>query len=940
MDDEEQTILSSLLAKLQDQGEYEDDVLRNARHEMAPRLTGIGLPIPIEEDFGNFDLPLIHNLLTKIRRQIQQLLQNSSSSSTNQTEKNLHMLYMKEQILLHVALEKSSGEFALRLDEERKMEQARSLKLRTQQQQQQQQQLQQQQQQQKIPAKSHDMDDDEKMQKKRVQFQADAEEPLPAAAKIAMSRKRVPMMKRKRIVVDDDDAVSEEENQRGKPKMDTQQLKALREQRTQRIRNSRRTCRRRQQDQPGSSSESTCSDEDENEMEFELDEDAVVTATPSLQRKDATGDDSHHTEAMHVTCPICQEQITVDSSSMESDPDSILAQHMAACQTKPPRRTTRTRGNRSATGSNTEDAATTSTSTRTNLRKGSNDANVSKKNTRQKRNRAIPGRQQFLKPNIAIDDYDEIDYEDRVDNWIESGLARMKEMKERDLTETLPGEVEYPGGLYIPAWINDRLFGYQREGLRWMWELHQQEAGGILGDMMGLGKTVQIAAFLGAMACSRQLKSVLIVSPATLLQHWLSELATWAPGLRRILIHSSGGESNNDGFVSRNVSSKLLKDLAFWLKNARSNRVNEAIDDEDLETYPAHSFCGTGYIIVTTYENLRRNADIYQNHDWSYLVLDEAQKIRNPDADITLACKRIRTPHRIAMTGTPIQNDLRELWSIMDFCFPGRLGTLPAFEQEFAIPIKRGGYSNATPTQVQLAYRCAIMLRDLIEPFLLRRLKKDVKEVSRMPGKTEHVLFCRLSQRQRQMYEAYLQSDDVARVLKGNAQIFAAVTMLRKITNHPDLVCDPDEKCFESFVRNAGGQHITSSDGSDDSGDEYVDHDETLTERSGKLEILSKILPLWHKQGHRVIIFSQWCKMLNIIERFLTMKGWKFGRLDGNTNIASRQRLVDAFNTDDSYFAMLCTTRTGGVGLNLTGANRIILYDPDWNPSSKYRLSC
>lgn len=417
---------------------------------------------------------------------------------------------------------------------------------------------------------------------------------------------------------------------------------------------------------------------------------------------------------------------------------------------------------------------------------------------------------------------------------------------------------------------------------------------------------------------------MLIVAPATILQHWLTELALWAPGLRRVLIHSSGGEV--DG-LTRSISTQLLRKLANWVQQVRANRLNEPIDDADWDTFEPHTFCGTGYAIVTTYENLRRNSDIYTAHEWSYVVLDEAQKIRNPDADITLACKRIRTPHRLAMSGTPIQNDLRELWSLFDFVFPGRLGTLPAFEQEFAVPIKRGGYSNASPMQVQLAYRCAIMLRDLIEPFLMRRLKKDVKEVSRMPGKTEHVLFCRLSQRQRAMYEAYLQSDGVSQVLRGNNQLLAAVTMLRKIANHPDLVCDPSEASFASFVKNRGASQAALGDDSSYSNDDEVFADEeSLLERSGKLEVLAKILPLWKKQGHRVLIFCQWRKMLDIVERFTRLKGWKFGRLDGNTNIASRQRLVDSFNSDESYFGMLCTTRTGGVGLNLIGGklNRLL----------------
>jgi DNA excision repair protein ERCC-6 len=203
------------------------------------------------------------------------------------------------------------------------------------------------------------------------------------------------------------------------------------------------------------------------------------------------------------------------------------------------------------------------------------------------------------------------------------------------------------------------------------------------------------------------------------------------------------------------------------------------------------------------------------------------------------------------LSGTPIQNDLRELWSIFDFVFPGRLGTLPAFEQEFADPIKRGGYSNASPMQVQLAYRCALVLRDLINPYLLRRLKKDVKEVNRMPGKKEQVLFCRLSDRQRSMYEAFLQSDLVKRIVRrGSTQLLGAITMLRKICNHPDLVCPPES--LDSFLQKGFvDESELAAAVSDDDDALSVGEEESLTARSGKLEVLANILPLWHKQGHR-----------------------------------------------------------------------------------------
>lgn len=347
------------------------------------------------------------------------------------------------------------------------------------------------------------------------------------------------------------------------------------------------------------------------------------------------------------------------------------------------------------------------------------------------------------------------------------------------------------------------------------------------------------------------LRSIKIVAPATILSHWLSELAVWAPGLRRIMVHRSG---ESDG-VSRVVSRGMLRSLQKWLKKARADRVNEAIDDEDFDDQGADAFCGTGYAIVTTYENIRRSTEVYTNHDWSYVILDEGQKIRNPDADVTLACKRLRTPHRLLMSGTPIQNDLRELWSLFDFIFPGRLGTLPAFEAEFAEPIKRGGYSNASPMQgvcvchlkyvyekdhspdviilVQLAYRMSLVLRDLINPYLLRRQKKDIKEVNRMPGKTEQVLFCRLSTKQRSLYQEYLKSDEVMGVMRGSVQLLKAVTMLRKICNHPDLVVGPDGTLDSAFR-----EEESSSDE-----DDYNAFDEDeLAVRAGKLHVLSKIL--------------------------------------------------------------------------------------------------
>ena len=262
--------------------------------------------------------------------------------------------------------------------------------------------------------------------------------------------------------------------------------------------------------------------------------------------------------------------------------------------------------------------------------------------------------------------------------------------------------------------------------------------------------------------------------------------------------------------------------------------------------------------------------------------------------------------------------------------------------------------------QVQLAYRCALVLKDLINPYLLRRQKKDIVEIQRMPGKTEQVLFCRLSPRQRFMYSAFLRSAEVQDVVEGKLRCFRAITILRKLCNHPDLVCRNDNNKILHFVRYGTSDLISSGGGKngswiggegdddeeeeggrggtpavggkkvqqkDDEEDDDQNNEFSFVNRSGKLKILAKILPLWREQGHRVLIFSQTIQMLNLIERFVDNKGMNFRRMDGKTNVASRQHLVDSFNSDESIFGMLLTTKTGGVGVNLIGANR-------WEPAS------
>ncbi|XP_004289961.1 PREDICTED: DNA excision repair protein ERCC-6-like [Fragaria vesca subsp. vesca] len=472
----------------------------------------------------------------------------------------------------------------------------------------------------------------------------------------------------------------------------------------------------------------------------------------------------------------------------------------------------------------------------------------------------------------------------------------------RDVDDDEYPHVTLEGGLKIPEYIFEQLFDYQKVGVQWLWELHCQKAGGIIGDEMGLGKTIQVLSFLGALHFSRMYKPSIIICPVTLLRQWRREAKKWYPSFHVELLHdsaqdstnrkkqykSSGSDSDSEGSpdsdYERPVSSKGAKK---W-----DSLINRVLRSESG-------------LLITTYEQLRIVGEKLLDIDWGYAVLDEGHRIRNPNAEITLVSKQLQTVHRIIMTGAPIQNKLTELWSLFDFVFPGKLGVLPIFEAEFAVPISVGGYANASPLQVSTAYRCAVVLRDLIMPYLLRRMKADVN--AQLPKKTEHVIFCSLTTEQRSAYRAFLASSDVEQILDGNRNSLYGIDVMRKICNHPDLL-----------EREHAGQ----------------DPDYGNPERSGKMKVIAQVLKAWKEQGHRVLLFTQTQQMLDIIESFLVASEYSYRRMDGLTAIKHRMALIDEFNNSDDVFIFILTTKVGGLGTNLTGANRVIIFDPDWNPST------
>ncbi|CAG0886182.1 unnamed protein product [Cyprideis torosa] len=476
----------------------------------------------------------------------------------------------------------------------------------------------------------------------------------------------------------------------------------------------------------------------------------------------------------------------------------------------------------------------------------------------------------------------------RDDGNIKDFEHRMKALEKqmKMLGHSPEADKEIEGKLRVPLSLWTKLYKYQQVGVQWLCELHQRQCGGILGDEMGLGKTIQVITLLGALHHSRKSsqhhhhhRPHLIVAPTTVVHQWVAEFHEWYPQLRVAILHETGS--------FHGPKSVLI-----------------------------HSIKQTGGVLITTYQGVVQHLELLLYKDWHYVILDEGHKIRNPEAQVTTAVKQFRTPHRLILSGSPLQNNLKELWCLFDFVFPGKLGTLPVFMEQFSIPITQGGYANASEVEVATAHKCAVMLRNAISPYLLRRMKADVQSHIELPTKNEQVLFCQLAPFQKTVYKEYLNSSQVGDVLEGRLKVFGALIHLRKICNHPDL-----------FLSRAAPE-------ADETDQSEAAQSFGYWRRSGKTIVVESLLKIWKKQDHRVLLFSQTKQMLNILEKLVVAEGYSFLRMDGSTAIGSRQGLINKFNSDTSIFVFLLTTRVGGLGVNLTGADRVVIFDPDWNPST------
>ena len=401
-----------------------------------------------------------------------------------------------------------------------------------------------------------------------------------------------------------------------------------------------------------------------------------------------------------------------------------------------------------------------------------------------------------------------------------------------------------------PRSLRATLRPYQKEGFNWLVFLHEINSGGILADDMGLGKTVQAIALLTWAKGKYKRKLNLVVAPTSVVPNWEREINKFAPSLTTVV----------------------------WQGPNRHQR------KADLQKAD---------VMITSYALLRRDEELLHELDLRYVILDEAQHIKNPMSHTARAAKKLKSERRLALTGTPIENRLSELWSIFDFVSPGLLGQLKTFEERIARPIDRGDMDSAQ------------RLRATIKPFVMRRVKRDVAQD--LPEKIEQDMIVPLAEEQAKLYKQVLRQvrrsvlSEVQKqgVSRAQIQILVALTRLRQVACDPRLMKLPDT-------------------------------DFTAAE-SGKLGALREIISEAVDGGHRVLVFSQFVEMLNHIRAALDEDDVKYEYLDGSTR--DRIERVDRFNEDETVPVFLISLKAGGTGLNLTGADTVVHFDPWWNPA-------
>ncbi|KAJ1963043.1 ATP-dependent DNA helicase Snf21, partial [Dispira parvispora] len=425
--------------------------------------------------------------------------------------------------------------------------------------------------------------------------------------------------------------------------------------------------------------------------------------------------------------------------------------------------------------------------------------------------------------------------------------------------------------------VSGTLKDYQLKGLQWMVSLYNNRLNGILADEMGLGKTIQtISLITFLIEKKRQNGPFLIIVPLSTLPNWNMEFDKWAPSVRKVVYKGSPP-------VRRSLQQNEIRH-------------------------------GNFQVLLTTFEYIIKDRPVLSRIKWVHMIIDEGHRMKNVKSKLTQTINQYyNTRYRLILTGTPLQNNLPELWALLNFVLPRIFDSVTSFDEWFNTPFANSGGHDRIALTEEEALLVIRRLHKVLRPFLLRRLKKDVE--SELPDKVESVIKCRMSGLQSVLYNQFrkhgmLFTGQNEKGKVGMKGLNNAIMQLRKLCNHPFV--------FEEVEQNVNPTRTNN---------------DTLYRVAGKFELLDRILPKLFSTGHRVLIFFQMTQVITIMEDFLQYRGWRYLRLDGSTKAEDRSSMLKVFNAPDSpYQAFLLSTRAGGLGLNLQTADTVIIFDSDWNP--------
>ncbi|KAL5557273.1 hypothetical protein UlMin_039509 [Ulmus minor] len=434
----------------------------------------------------------------------------------------------------------------------------------------------------------------------------------------------------------------------------------------------------------------------------------------------------------------------------------------------------------------------------------------------------------------------------------------------------------------VPLLTGGKLKSYQIKGVKWLISLWQNGLNGILADQMGLGKTIQTIAFLSHLKGNGLHGPYLVVAPLSTLSNWISEFSRFAPSLNAIIYH--GDKKQRD--------------------EIRRKHMPRAVGPK----FP---------VVVTSYEvvlaDIRRSL---KHYNWKYVVIDEGHRLKNSKCKLFKEFKLLPMENKLLLTGTPLQNNLAELWSLLNFILPDIFSSHEEFESWFDLSGKCNNEEMKAELEETKRAQVIAKLHAILRPFILRRIKADVEQM--LPRKKEIILYATMTEYQKNFQDHLINKTLGSYLINTNAgtgrplpitRLNNLMIQLRKNCNHPDLL----ESVFD--------------------GSYMYPPIEQIVEQCGKFRLLDRLLTKLFALGHKVLIFSQWVKVLDIMDYYFSEKGFEVCRIDGSVKLDVRRRQIQDFNDMESRFRIfLLSTRAGGLGINLTAADTCILYDSDWNP--------